>query len=1284
MPILFTTDTGASKTIISDRLYRKMSASKRPRLVESASLISAGGEPLRELGKGTFNITLGQLSIQKEIVVAEIEDEGLLGMDILQDEEFGPADILLSQGVIKMRESDIPCIQIDQRDILRRVELQEDYVIPGYSEAIVAVTVERAEIDEISGNTEFLIEPTYQFKETFPLQMASAVIDTSVDSVSNVRLLNPLPTEVRLRKNTVVGRAEVILEEPVTLFSQERHKAGEENQSVRRIQLEKGDIKPMSSRKSTRAAGATDVPDHLKNLFSAATKGKQESETKVVAELLAKYQDVFSKGEWDIGLTHLAEHAIDTGNAAPIKQPPRRVPLAYQADEKKAIEELLEKKVARKSTSPWASPIVLVRKKSGQIRPCIDYRRVNKLVKPDGFPLPRIQDCLDAVAGSSLFSTFDLTSGYFQIPVKKEDIPKTAFACKFGQFEMTRMPFGLNNSGSTFQRTMELALQGLQWETCLIYIDDIIIFSSNFDEHMERVEQVLQRMREAGLKLKPEKCQMLQEEVTFLGHVVSEKGVQPNPTNVAKIMEWPVPKTPKQVRQFVAMGSYYRRFIKDFAKLVRPMVDLTKKGCRFIWSAACDESFRKLKEALVSSDVMGYPLNEGGEFILDTDASDVALGAVLSQIQDGRERVIAYASRAMAKAEKNYCVTEKELLAVRYFIEYFRQYLLGRKFLVRTDHQALVWLFSLKEPSGKVARWLEILAQYDFAIQYRPGKKQSHCDALSRCENPRDCDCPSFDMSEPLKCGPCKKCTRRAVTMMLQGKYGSIELPQSKRLDAEKRKDQEAVHTETARAVDSPTSPVPGTSRQESKTEDVKMSWSLGGSQSRSQLQDAQLEDPDIGPILKAKRENQKPCPKDMQTKSPASRHYWVLWDSLKVVDGVLVKVFTKQDLTGTFQQILVPRKFKNEVLFQMHNTLLSAHLGIKKTKDRILQRFYWYALKEDVTVYVRQCDVCAIDKKPCKTPKAPMGSLSAGAPWDHVAVDYIGPLPLTPRGNRYILVVTDHFTKYVEILPVPDQTAEVCASRLANDFISRWGCPLAIHSDQGRTFESKVFKELMRMMEIRKTRTSARNPKGNGQCERFNRTLIKMIKAYLSDQQIDWDLHLGCLAGAYRATPNESTKLTPNLLTFGREIRLPAELLFGTSSTAGGGEVTSYGDHVDTIRSRMQHAHDIARKHLGEAAKRRKDTYDTSTAFRNYHVGSVVWCLNETRKPGVTHKLEHLYEGPFLVTSKLSDINFVLQLDKRGTERVVHHDKIKPYEGANVPKWIVRAKQKLPTRQQD
>ena len=1106
--------------------------------------------------------------------------------------------------------------------------------------------------------------------------MAPSLANIGRSCTSKVRLLNPFPMAVSIKQDAVVGRAEPIEGEPKVLVPEENREETNNFHRVRRLTFKsKASLQDENAKlHAVRVIGRAEteqVPAHLTDLFQRTCRGLSPAEKDQIAGLLTKFQDTFSRDEWDIGLTDIAEHSIPTGDATPVKQPPRRVPLAHAEAEKTAIEDLKAKGVIRESLSPWASPIVLVARKDGGVRPCVDYRRVNQLVKPDGFPLPRIQDCLDAVAGSSLFSTFDLLSGYFQIRVKEADIPKTAFVCKYGHYEMTRMPFGLNNAASTFQRTMEVALQGLQWVTCLIYIDDVIVYGKDFEQHVQRVEEVLSRIQAAGLKLRPDKSHLLQKEVLFLGHVVSGEGVKPSPVNIAKIVDWPKPKTAKQVRQFVAMGSYYRRYIKGFAAMVRPMVELTKKTKRFVWDAACDEAFSRLKESLTGSDIMGYPLNDAGEFILDVDASDIGIGAVLHQVQEGQERVIAYASRALNKAESNYCITEKELLAVRYFIEYFRQYLLGRRFLVRSDHQSLVWLFRLKEPRGKIARWIEILSQYDFAVQYRPGKHQGHCDALSRCENPWSCDCPEQDTSEPLKCGPCRKCIKRAQDMMHEQHYQDMVSKGHKSIEPSEQ-------TEVVQAVrHSIQDAIPGTSTESGSFEASTTSPGTPWFQSKTtaELKKLQEGDPDIEPVLTGKAGNNKPSSQDMAIKSPAARHYWILWDSLVLQDGLLCKKFIKKDGTGEYTQFIVPRALKRDVLFQMHDSLLLGHLGCKKTKAKTLQRFYWYGLKDDIGLYIKKCDTCAADKKPTKIPRAPMGSLQVGAPGDCVSTDYLGPLPVTDRGNRYILLFTDHFSKNVEIIPVADMTAEVCADKLLNEVISRWGCPLQIHSDQGRTYESKIFKELCRMLEVRKTRTSVRNPRGNGQAERFNRTLLRMIRAYLAGEQQDWDLHLGCLAAAYRATPNESTKMTPNLLTM---VRLPGELIFGSTNGYDGEDITTYGDYVDILRARMQHAHEVARKYMSATTKRSKELYDSKLAFHRYSVGDIVWCLMETKKVGISPKLEVGFEGPFVVIKKLSELDYIIQLDRDGVEKSVHHNKLKPYEGDNAPRWVEKVRKQL------
>ena len=353
------------------------------------------------------------------------------------------------------------------------------------------------------------------------------------------------------------------------------------------------------------------VPTHLEDLYQSATQNCTQKEQERVAETLARFADTFSKDEFDLGLTSLVEHSIDAGDHRPIKQPPRRVPLAFASEEENVIRQLEKQGIIRESNSPWASPICLVWKKSGKIRPCVDYRRLNEITKKDAFPLPRIQDCLDAVAGAKFLSTFDLASGFHQIKIKESDIPKSAFCTKYGLYEYLTMPMGMTNSPAAFERLMEIVLRGLQWHTCLIYLDDVLVFGASFEQHMERVDEVLTRIKDAGLKLKPEKCQLLQTSVDFLGHTISSDGVLPIPANLGKIQAWPVPTTPTHVRQILGLGSYYRRFVKGYSDLVLPLTQLTHKGKDFVWTDDCQKAFDTLKEKLISSDVIAYPQEKG-------------------------------------------------------------------------------------------------------------------------------------------------------------------------------------------------------------------------------------------------------------------------------------------------------------------------------------------------------------------------------------------------------------------------------------------------------------------------------------------------------------------------------------------------------------------------------------------------------------------------------------------------------------------------------------------------
>ena len=771
---------------------------------------------------------------------------------------------------------------------------------------------------------------------------------------------------------------------------------------------------------------------------------------------------------------------------------------------------------------------------------------------------------------------------------------------------------------------------------------------------MQRLDEVLSRIRDSGLKLRGDKCQLLRPSVNFLSHTISAKGVLPNPENLAKVKQWPVPTTPTQVRQILGLGSYYRRFLQGYSDLVRPLTLLTHKNTPFIWNEKCQNSFDTLKERLIGAEIMAFP-RDSGLYVLDTVSSDTQICGVLSQVQDGVERVISYGSRTLNKAEKNYCITDKELLGVRHFAEYYRQYLLGRRFLVRSDHQALTFLFKMKEPKHRIARWIEILSAFDFSIEFRSGIKHRNADSLSCCPDPWNCLCPDTDNLENLKCGPCIKCTKRFHEMSVFESTTSSEC---------QKESIRAVTTRSQSARDTPGCQ-PTLSRENL--------WS--SEQDKANVRAKQMNDPDLALIIRAVEAGKKPCHSEIVVLSPAARYYWSIWDSLTMQEGCLHRYFYRKDGSGSHLQFIVPHSMKHDILYQVHNTIVSGHFGRKKTLEKLLQRFFWYGVRDDVYTWILQCDTCAENKRPHKTPRAPLGKMQVGATFDRLSTDYIGPLPLTPRGNRYILVATCSFTKWVEIIPVPDQSAVTCANRLLNEVVSRFGCPLTLHSDLGGSYESSVMTELCKLLEIKKTRTSVRNPRCNGQVERFNRSILRMIKAYLGGQQENWDLNLGCLAAAYRACPNETTHLSPNLLMLGRELRIPSELMYGGQCNNSDQEITSYGDYVEFLKERIRHAHEVARKNLTLGARRQSEIYDAKLAFHKYKLGDVVWAEKTSVRTGLSPKLQPLYHGPCLIVEKYNDLVYRVQLSKWGVCQVLHHNKMKPYEGVNIPRWLRKAK---------
>ena len=887
---------------------------------------------------------------------------------------------------------------------------------------------------------------------------------------------------------------------------------------------------------------------------------------KLPLNLLLEYADVFAKSADDMGRTGLVKHRINIGDAQPIRQRARRLPIHQRKEEQALIKEMLDRQVITPSSSPWASGIVLVKKKDGSWRFCVDYRRLNEVTVKDSFGLPRIDDSLDTLGGAKWFSTLDLQSGYWQVEMEEGSKEKTAFICSSGLYQFERMPFGLCNSPATFERLMERVLAGLQWQVCLIFLDDVIVYGTSFGNQLERLQLVFERLRSANLILSPKKCELFQQEVAYLGHIVSQDGIAPDPSKIKSIQTWPQPSNVTEVRSFLGLCSYYRRFIKNFSAVARSLHQLTEKNKAFLWTEECIEAFYHLKQRLTQAPILAYP-KPGDPYILDTDASQFGIGGVLSQVQDGDERVIAYFSRTLSKPERRYCVTRKELLAVVQSVKHFHHYIYGTKFSVRTDHNALRWLMNFKSPTGQTARWLEVLGTYDVTIEFRPGLKHGNADGLSR----RPCD-------------ECKQCDRIE---------NAEQVENARRVAAVSQ----AVLQEVLTNLD-----------DENNDE--------------SGLQYEQRDDADISMIIRWLEEGQRPPWSQVSPESREVKCLWTQWDRLQQRNGVLYRRWESEAGGHITWQLVVPKVRRNDILRQLHNVRTAGHLDVKKTEGRIQERFYWPNYRADVRYWCRVCDLCATRKRPHNTPRAPMQLYQVGAPMERVAVDVTGPLVESDIGNKYILMVCDYFTRWTEAFALPNQEAISIAEVLVEQFFCRFGCPNQLHSDQGRNFESEIFQGVCELMGIEKTRTTPLHPQSDGLVERFNRTLKDMLSLFVEANQRDWDKHLPYLMMAYRSAVHESTGYRPVEMMLGRNMNLPVDLETERPS-ANGEEVITPLEFLYQLKERMEVIHRFARENMRRASERQKKYYDLKARNHLYKRGDAVWLHNPTRKKGLSPKLQ-------------------------------------------------------------
>jgi transposase InsO family protein len=817
-----------------------------------------------------------------------------------------------------------------------------------------------------------------------------------------------------------------------------------------------------------------------------------------------------------IGHTNVMSYTIDTGNSPPIRSKSHPWSPYIEKEINQEVDRMISLGVIERSTSSWGHPIVPVRKTTGKMRICLDSRKLNAVTAHDPYPLPHLHRILGRLEKSTYLSTVDLSDAFWQIPLDLKSREKTAFIVPSrGLYQFTRLPFGLKNSPMALARCMDRVLDQ-SWEpNVFVYLDDIVICSETFDEHLEWIRKVANRLAEANLTINTTKSKFCQREIKYLGYILCADGLRPDPAKVSGILNYKAPTRIREVRQFMGMANFYNRFIENYSGIIAPISDLLKGEkkkqkslTKFIWTPAAENAFNQIKGKLISAPILANP-DFNLPFTVQTDSSDRAIGAVLTQVQNGEERVISFYSQKLSSAQRKYAATERECLAVLMSIRHFRCYIEGVHFHVQTDCSAITWIQNLKaDGSNRLSRWAMELQQYEMSISHKKGKLNIVPDALSR----------SLD----------------AIAIGSSTWYQNL--------------------------------------RQKIDT------------------------NPEKFPLF-------------------------------KIVDDCIYKYISLRSEFGSYVyawKLVVPPEQRAKILSAEHDE--AAHQGFLKTFERIRLRYYWPRMAQEIRRYVAGCEVCKSAKPmtTCSTP--PLGRPKlADVPWQLISVDYLGPLPRSKKGNTFLLVVVDWFSKFVILQPFRAAESKSLSIFMENEIFMKKGVPETIISDNGKQFVSKVFKDLLTKYEVNHWLNPSYHPQVNP-AERVNKVIVSALKSYVGTDQTIWDQELPRIANAICTSVHDSSGFTPFFINHGREMTLSGKE-HQTLRRLG------HVDPVQVEQNRIQHfgkLNDTVKTNLHKAYETYSRRYNLRTRPQvNYDVGNTVWRKNRQQSKKIdkfTSKLAPRY----------------------------------------------------------
>ena len=1064
-------DTGASisclKADVWNLIKENCDVSEYVERLPGVPAVGANGKSLNILKEVKLTLDLaGQRKSQWFYVVADLPVSGLIGVDIIQEfgitydpthsRLIGPNESLVRLAhSVKIDPNDVCLVEVEFHPTVNSVQSENNYVIEGLGEhsippTLVNTTTGRKVTIPYFNNT---AEPIYLKGQTVVAHSSTADQIEPFDTVSDVVL--------------AIAKAN-------------------NSDQLKREEFVKRAVKT----------------EHIAN----------QKTIKDLIQLCLEFKNIFSTSEYDLGKCKDFEHSVHMKTDEPIFTQQFRIPESHRQKIVEHVTELLKLNVLQYSLSKYSSPIFCVAKKSGGLRVVTDFRRINEHSVPHYHCGMTVDDAIDAIGRleTKFMSSLDMRACFYQIPLSKASRQLTAFTVRgLGSFEYRTCPMGLLSAPAACYLMMSKVLKGIT--NCIVYLDDVLVVSATYEDHLKHLRQVFERFAEFNLKLNPEKCSFFAEKLDYLGYELTTQGLRPGADKIAVVRDFKPPTTVKEIQSFIGLCQYFRRSLKNFSLVSQHLTNLTSKKSG--WKGGelppqALEAFQWFKERLCSRPLVRYP-DFGRPFVLSTDAAtgDAArqvpggLGAVLTQIDDqGKEYVVSYASRGLKSFEKNYSAYLLELSAACWGIEHFSVYLKGSRFTLRVDHRPLTTLSAVHK---KTLNNLQLLMlTYDFVLEYRPGKDMTLPDFCSRH--------PHQEPEEDPTPAP------RPVS--------AIEIPSPNYVD------------------------IFGYS-----TADL------------AKMQDADAELAALKVYLRTKK-------MPSETDNPAL-FLRLAKQSLLNEHQLLFVVEQHSDGTPT-PKLYVPRAIQKEFLRLAH-TGLNGHAGISSTHARLRESCYWPSMLNDVRTFILQCSTCQHARDTTKRTLAPLGELDAvDRPWVRVHMDLFGPLKST-GSNHFVLVLTDAFSKYVELVPIPNKESSTVAEAFWSRWICRFGVPIQIISDRGPEFSNAVINQLCTRLGVDKRLTTAYHARTNGICELKNKTLARFIRSTIEENHtLDWETLIPAVAFSYNTATNAAVKTTPFRILFGLSPRYPIN---DAASLEGNLLGESFGDE---LAQRIENVRRHAEKH--------------------------------------------------------------------------------------------------------